>query len=232
MNRGYTVGEYIEFVERARAHLHRPEIGRPLMISSDFIVGFPGETDEDFQATVALIERCRFKTSFIFKYSPRPGTIAFDKLADNVPDEVKRKRNHILLDVQNRISDQVSREQIGRTFDVLVEGVSRAHTKRSAPTAPAAPMTDRGAASTVPLSISARQAAPAEDDCSVLSRRPESTKGPAENTVQLVARTDADNIVFFDVPADSATTPMSYQGRIVRVRIDGAENLSLFGSLV
>jgi len=47
-----------------------------------------------------------------------------------------------------------------------------------------------------------------------------------------VARTDADNIVFFDIPADSATTPMSYQGRIVRVRIDGAENLSLFGSLV
>jgi tRNA-2-methylthio-N6-dimethylallyladenosine synthase len=232
MNRGYTVGEYIEFVERARAHLHRPEIGRPLMISSDFIVGFPGETDEDFQATVALIERCRFKTSFIFKYSPRPGTIAFDKLADNVPDEVKRKRNHILLDVQNRISDQVSREQIGRTFDVLVEGVSRAHSKRSAPTAPAAPIMDRPAANTVPLSISARQAAPAEDDCSVLSRRPESTKGPAENTVQLVARTDADNIVFFDVPAGSATTPMSYQGRIVRVRIDGAENLSLFGSLV
>ena len=72
MNRGYTAAEYTEFLDRARAILDQPEIGRPLMLSGDFIVGFPTETDEDFEATIALVERARYKSAFIFKYSPRP----------------------------------------------------------------------------------------------------------------------------------------------------------------
>ena len=74
MNRGYTVEEYLEFLDRARAYLHQPEIGRPLTVAGDIIVGFPTETDEDFEATVRLVERARYKNAFIFKYSPRPGT--------------------------------------------------------------------------------------------------------------------------------------------------------------
>lgn len=132
MNRGYTVAEYEDFIARARAMLHRPDEGRPLMVSSDFIVGFPGETDDDFRETMALVERARFKSAFIFKYSPRPGTTAYDRLADDVPDDVKRHRNNVLLALQTRLSDEISREQVGREFDVLVQGVSRREAKRRA----------------------------------------------------------------------------------------------------
>ena len=71
MNRGYTVAEYLDFVDRARAILDEPEKGRPLTIAGDIIVGFCGETDEDYRKTVELLERVRFKNNFIFKYSPR-----------------------------------------------------------------------------------------------------------------------------------------------------------------
>ncbi len=118
MNRGYTAGEYRHFIERCRGYL--PDA----MIASDFIVGFPGETNHDFHQTIDLVRRARFKNSFIFKYSPRPGTIACERLTDDVPDEVKRQRNTDLLEVQAQVSGQVHREQIGKTFDVLVEGVS------------------------------------------------------------------------------------------------------------
>ncbi|MEO1512389.1 MAG: MiaB/RimO family radical SAM methylthiotransferase, partial [Planctomycetota bacterium] len=105
MNRGYTIGEYDEFIDRARHHLDQPEIGRPLALSGDIIVGFPTETDEDFEATVGLLERARYKNCFIFKYSPRPGTVAYDKIPDDIPETVKRERNNRLLAVQAEISD-------------------------------------------------------------------------------------------------------------------------------
>src|SRR5206468_2071978 len=73
MNRGYTAAEYTDFIARARAYM--PDVS----IASDFIVGFPTETDEDFAQTVELVRTCRFKNSFIFKYSPRPGTTAIDR---------------------------------------------------------------------------------------------------------------------------------------------------------
>ncbi len=125
MNRGHTIAEYKAFIERCRTYL--PDV----MIASDFILGFPGETDEDFQQTVDLIRWARFKNSFIFKYSPRPGTLAYDRLPDDVPDEVKRQRNVYLLDVQAEVSGEVHREQIGKTFDVLVEGASYAERKQT-----------------------------------------------------------------------------------------------------
>ena len=118
MNREYTAGEYYEFIDRVRCYM--PDI----MLASDFIVGFPGETDEDFQQTVELVQRVRFKNSFIFKYSPRPGTLAIDKFPDDVPDEVKRLRNNALLAAQHQISKEIHESFIGQTVGVLVEGAS------------------------------------------------------------------------------------------------------------
>ena len=98
MKRGYTVEYYREMIERIRS------IVPGAAITSDFIVGFCGETEEDFQQSVELVRRARFKNSFIFKYSARPGTKAADAMPDDVPDEVKRRRNNELLAVQNAIS--------------------------------------------------------------------------------------------------------------------------------
>ncbi len=125
MNRGYTVEEYLDFLARARAFLHQPEIGRPLTLAGDIIVGFPTETDEDYAATAELLRKARYKNCFIFKYSPRPGTIAIDKFEDDVPESVKRKRNNDLLAVQSAISEEVGREFVGMTLPVMVEGVSK-----------------------------------------------------------------------------------------------------------
>ena len=90
---------------------------------SDWIVGYPGETDADLQATVDLMERVQFAQSYVFKYSPRPGTLAAD-LVDDVPDEVKAERNQILLAVQDRHTRLHNERQVGTIQEVLVEGVS------------------------------------------------------------------------------------------------------------
>lgn len=119
MNRGYTVQQYREFIARARGHM--PDI----CIASDFIVGFPTETDEEFEQTVQLVHECRFKNSFIFKYSPRPGTVAIDRFSDDVPEDVKRKRNNALLAAQAEVCAQNNRDMIGKTVQVLVEGTSK-----------------------------------------------------------------------------------------------------------
>ncbi len=206
MNRGYSVSEYLEFVDRARSFLDRPDQGRPLMLAGDFIVGFPGETDEDFEATVALAERVRFKNAFIFKYSPRPGTRAFERLPDNVPEEVKRQRNNRLLAIQARISEQVGREQIGKTFQVLIEGLSPRERKRSSRRVPA------GA---VGLTVGGRSLDP-ED-------------ATEDATVQLAGRTEGDLIVFVDAHPEQAR---SITGRIVSVRIESASALALRGRLI
>lgn len=208
MNRGYTAGEYLEFVDRARAFLDRPDLGRPLMISSDFIVGFPTETEADFDATVDLVRRVGFKSSFIFKYSLRPGTTAFDKLPDDVPEADKRRRNNTLLAVQAELSERVGREQVGRTAEVFVEGPSQAEQKRAA----------RSLGGGVALTIGGRATGAA------IAEPPAEAAGA---TTQLSGRTDGDQIVLFDAPADRAAT---LTGSIVRVRIERARHLSLFGT--
>ena len=118
MHRGYTAERYREIVASARAHV--PDIE----IASDFIVGFPGETDEDFEATVSLVRECQFNQSFIFKYSPREGTKAA-AMADDVPLAVKQERNQRLLAVQKEVSGERQSAKIGTTVEVLVEGVSK-----------------------------------------------------------------------------------------------------------
>jgi tRNA-2-methylthio-N6-dimethylallyladenosine synthase len=119
MSRHYTAAQYLELLDKARAIV--PDIG----VAGDFIVGFPGETEEGLQATVELLKKAKYKNCFIFKYSPRPGTNADKKLQDNVPAEVKQKRNADLLAVQERISDELSRDFLGRQVKVLVEGLSK-----------------------------------------------------------------------------------------------------------
>lgn len=119
MKRGYTVEDYLDMMQRIRATLPNAAV------SSDFIVGFCGETEKDFQQTVDLVKHCRFKNSFIFKYSERPGTKGAELLADNVPDEVKRRRNNELLAVQNEISEEDNHQFIGQRVEVLIEGPSK-----------------------------------------------------------------------------------------------------------
>ncbi|MCD0463407.1 tRNA (N6-isopentenyl adenosine(37)-C2)-methylthiotransferase MiaB [Roseiconus lacunae] len=134
MKRGYTIADYMEMFERIERIL--PEAA----VSSDFIVGFCGETEEDFEKSVALVERCRFKNSFIFQYSVRPGTKASERFEDDIPREVKAERNHRLLDVQNRIAKEENAKLIGRDVQVLVEGPSK---KASDPHAAVTQMTGR-----------------------------------------------------------------------------------------
>jgi len=123
MKRGYTVEEYREMMHRIR------EIVPGCAVSSDFIVGHPGETDESYEKSLDLIRECRFKNSFIFKYSPRPGTRAIELYNDEIPEETKRFRNNEMLELQNRISEEDNAEFIGKNVEVLVEGPSKATVK-------------------------------------------------------------------------------------------------------
>jgi len=119
MKRNYTASYYEDMLARCRERV--PGVA----VTSDFIVGFCGETEESFAKTVELVRRSRFKNSFIFKYSERPGTKAADRYPDDVPEDVKKRRNNDLLAVQNENSRADHREQVGRVVEVLVEGPSR-----------------------------------------------------------------------------------------------------------
>ena len=118
MKRGYTVLEYKSIVRKLRAV--RPD----LCLSSDFIVGFPGETDDDFARTLKLVEELDYDASFVFIYSPRPGTPAAD-LPDTTPHEVKIRRLQALTDVLDRNTLAINEAMVGTVQRVLVEGVSR-----------------------------------------------------------------------------------------------------------
>ena len=120
MKRGYTIEDYRAMMARINETL-----GDKAAVSSDFIVGFCGETDQEYELTVELLKECRLKNSFIFKYSERPGTKASDHLPDDIPFEVKRERNRHLLSVQNDISEEDNQKFLGSTVEVLVEGPSK-----------------------------------------------------------------------------------------------------------
>ena len=119
MKRGYTVEDYREMMDRIQAIL--PEAA----VASDFITGFCGETDADHQQSMDALREFRFKNSFIFKYSERPGTSAAGRLPDDIPYPVKQERNNELLAVQNQISDEENGKFVGQVVDVLVEGPSK-----------------------------------------------------------------------------------------------------------
>ena len=115
MNRHYDRARYLELIEYGRSLM--PEI----VFTSDVIVGFPGETEEEFEDTISLIEQVRFEALFTFIYSPRPGTPAAE-MPDPTPKEEKNRRFDRLLAVQNAISEEKHKALIGRTLRVLVDG--------------------------------------------------------------------------------------------------------------
>jgi len=120
MKRRYTSAEYRDLVARIRSRC--PDIA----ISSDFIVGFPGETDEDFDATLSLVSDVRFASLFGFRYSPRPGTASARWGRDlEVAEDVAAARLNRLLDLQTEIQRSVNAGLVGRRYEVLIEGVSR-----------------------------------------------------------------------------------------------------------
>ena len=118
MKRGYTTLEFKSIVRRLRQA--RPDI----LLSSDFIVGFPGETEEDFEKTMQLIRDVGFDQSFSFVYSRRPGTPAAD-LIDDTPKEVKFQRLYRLQDLINEQAKEISQKMVNTTQQVLVEGISK-----------------------------------------------------------------------------------------------------------
>jgi tRNA-2-methylthio-N6-dimethylallyladenosine synthase len=200
MKRGYTIGQYLEMLAMVREELPHAAV------TSDFIVGFCGETDEEFRTTLDLVRSAGFKNSFIFKYSPRPGTKAFDRQADDVPEEVKRERHRVLLEAQADASLAGNRRFIGVRRPVLVEGLSareekrEAAARRNAAEAAQSPAARGGAPETVP-----------GDDVA----------GP-EEMVQLSGRTTCDRIVVFD-------GPRRLVGRIIDVEIRDVGAWSLDG---
>src|SRR5262245_52805774 len=118
MRRGYTTDVYLGQIARLRALI--PHVA----LSTDIIVGFPGETEADFEATVALMERIRYDSTFVFKYSPRPGTEAAGWV-DDVPQPVKERRNQTILALQERISREKLEARVGGEVEVLVEARNR-----------------------------------------------------------------------------------------------------------
>lgn len=119
MNRKYTREWYLDRIAAIRRAI--PDCG----ISSDLFTGFHDETEEDFQETLSLMREVGFDSSFMFKYSERPGTLAARTMPDNVPEEVKIDRLNRMIALQNELSRESNARDIGKTFDVLVEGVSK-----------------------------------------------------------------------------------------------------------
>lgn len=120
MRRGYTQESYLALIRRIY------ELFPEASLSTDIIVGFPGETEEDFEATLEVVEKARFDQAFTFLYSPREGTPAAE-MEDQVPEEVKADRFARLLDLQNRISLSKNQAMTGQVYEVLVEGPSRSN---------------------------------------------------------------------------------------------------------
>jgi tRNA-2-methylthio-N6-dimethylallyladenosine synthase len=118
MRRTYDRSRYMSLAERLRSAI--PD----LALGTDLIVGFPGETDEDFEQTVSLVEEVRFESAFTFIYSPRSGTEAAS-LSDQVAEDVKHDRLEQLVEVVQRVAKERNAERVGRVEEVLVEGPSR-----------------------------------------------------------------------------------------------------------
>lgn len=184
MNRGYTVEDYVSLLDRARSVM--PDVS----IAGDMIVGFSGETEADFQASLDLLRRANYKNCFVFRYSPRPGTRAAEQLPDDVTDQVKRDRNNVMLAVQAEISSTLHLAMMGQSVRILIEGPSKAAEK------------------------SRRRTAAGPED-----------SGSGSRAQQLVGRTDGDQIVLVDGPAD-------WIGRLMTVRISAATPYTLFAEPV
>jgi tRNA-2-methylthio-N6-dimethylallyladenosine synthase len=119
MRRRYTREEYLDLVARIRVLL--PDVA----LSTDMIVGFPGETDADFDQTMSLTATVRYHSMFSFKYSPRPNTLADKRMPDDVPEDEKTRRIVALQALQRDIQTGLNEQMVGRTEDVLIDSASR-----------------------------------------------------------------------------------------------------------
>ncbi|MEW6249656.1 MAG: tRNA (N6-isopentenyl adenosine(37)-C2)-methylthiotransferase MiaB [Planctomycetota bacterium] len=201
MKRGYTVGEYLRLMDTARRYV--PDIA----LAGDFIVGFCGETEGDFQASVDLVRRVEYKNIFVFKYSPRPGTAADRSRADDVPAAEKARRNNELLAVQAEIGLRQRERLIGQAVEVLVEGYSKLARKA------------RGNGDGDGAAGRAGPEVALPD-----SEQSRGSEAGSARSRQLVGRTPHDLIVVFDGGPE-------HIGALARVRIESATALTLFGRI-
>jgi tRNA-2-methylthio-N6-dimethylallyladenosine synthase len=123
MRRTYTRTKYLELVDRIRAT--SPDIA----ITTDIIVGFPGESDADYRQTCELVEQVGFDNAFVFKYSPRKDTVAAE-LSEQVPEQVKEDRNHGLLELVNSWTKRRGEALVGQDVEILCEGPSKTNPER------------------------------------------------------------------------------------------------------
>jgi tRNA-2-methylthio-N6-dimethylallyladenosine synthase len=123
MHRTYTAGKYADLVRQVR------DARKGIAITTDIIVGFPGETEGDFNQTRALVEEIKFDNTFVFRYSPRRDTPAAG-MADQVDERIKERRNHHLLEIVNESARRINERLVGRTLEVLCEGPSKTNRSR------------------------------------------------------------------------------------------------------
>jgi tRNA-2-methylthio-N6-dimethylallyladenosine synthase len=195
MNRGYTAEEYRQRVAQARAAV------ADLAVASDFIVGFPGETDQDFEQTVTLVREMEYSQLFAFKYSERPGTAAA-RLTDDVPEEVKKSRLKILLAAHAAVAAERNRRMIGRTLECLVTGAGKK------------PHLDSAVCPSPPGGMAA----------AVCRHVLLDTAQSPDEIIQLSSRSPGNQIVVF-------RGPRRLIGAVLPVRIIRASALTLFGEI-
>ena len=123
MHRTYTAEKYVDLVGRVR------QARAGIAITTDIIVGFPSETEDDYKQTRALVEEIQFDNAFVFRYSPRRDTPAA-KMADQIDENIKAQRNHGLLEVVNESARRINERMVGRTLEVLCEGPSKTNSSR------------------------------------------------------------------------------------------------------
>lgn len=123
MHRTYTAEKYTDLVRQIR------DARKGIAITTDVIVGFPGETDDDYQQTCALVEEIKFDNAFVFRYSPRRDTPAAG-MADQVDERIKERRNHHLLEIVNESARRINKRLVGGTLEVLCEGPSKTNPSR------------------------------------------------------------------------------------------------------
>jgi tRNA-2-methylthio-N6-dimethylallyladenosine synthase len=206
MNRGYTKEEYLSLIHRARTRM------ADISIVGDMIVGFPTESDDEFEDSLELLREVRHKNVFVFKYSPRPGTVTHRKDEDDIPEAVKKHRNNRMLEVQQEISLAHHESMVGRQFDVLVEGQAKIDPRKPRRTPSENAHSESGAPGGL-VHIGGKKSAAA------------SNQAPKENdSVWLTSRTTGDHIVTFAGHENQI-------GQIVTIRVIQASALSLRGEL-
>src|SRR6202040_934220 len=123
MRRTYTAEKYVDLVRQVR------DARKGIAITTDIIVGFPGETEDDYQQTRALVEEIKFDNAFVFRYSPRRDTPAAE-MANQIDENIKERRNHDLLEVVNESARRINERVLGRTLEVLCEGPRKTNPSR------------------------------------------------------------------------------------------------------